>query len=204
MNRFLAFFYDWLMASFEKRLLIPMRREILSKAKGSGLEIGAGTGANIALYPEAVTDLVLTEPDVFMAERLKKKLIDLKKPYKYMEMRSESLPFTDGEFDFVVSTLVLCSVTSQEKALSEIYRVLKPGGCFYYIEHVASEESKWIQFLQKLINPFWKRFAGNCHLTRHTGNMIKEVGFKVKNIGYRENKIGPTIVRPMIIGCATK
>ena len=102
------------------------------------LEIGAGTGLNLALYPDEVDDLVVTEPEEPMAKRLEQRLRDLGRPAQVVRAPAESLPFPDDSFDTAVSTLVLCTVNDPERALTEIDRVLRPGGALLFLEHVRS------------------------------------------------------------------
>src|SRR3954453_16936940 len=113
--------YDRFMAGTEKAGLHDMRRELLAGARGRTLEIGAGTGANVELYPDTVTELVLAEPAEPMAKRLEHK----HPRATVVHAPGEMLPFDDDSFDTVVSTLVLCMVADPERTIGEIERVLK-------------------------------------------------------------------------------
>src|SRR3954453_19413020 len=116
--------YDRFMAGTEKAGLHDMRRELLAGARGRTLEIGAGTGANVELYPDAVTELVLAEPAEPMAKRL-----EAKHPQGTVwGAPGEALPLGDHSFDPVVATLVLCTVDDPQRTLAEVERVLRPGG----------------------------------------------------------------------------
>src|SRR5437763_3990116 len=116
--------YDRFMAGAEKAGLRDMRRELLASARGRTLELGAGTGANVELYPDAVTELVLAEPAEPMARRL-----EAKHPQAtVVHAGGEELPFADDSFDTVVSTLVLCTVRDPDATMREIDRVLKADG----------------------------------------------------------------------------
>src|SRR5262249_47961320 len=126
-----ARFYDRLLAGTERAGLEEMRHELLASASGKVLELGAGTGLNLEHYTDAVTELVLTEPDPHMARRLRQRLAALSGPARsatVVEAPAENLPFDDHSFDTVVSTLVLCSVGDQHRALTEARRVLVEGG----------------------------------------------------------------------------
>src|SRR3954452_25441840 len=130
-ERVFAAGYDRFMAGAEKAGLHDMRRELLATARGRTLEIGAGTGANVELYPAAVTELVLAEPAEPMARRL-----EAKHPQAtVVHAPAEELPFEDDSFDTVVSTLVLCTVVDPDRAIGEIARVLKPDGQLLLLEH---------------------------------------------------------------------
>src|SRR5437764_14110731 len=107
--------YDRFMAGVEKADLRERRRTLLAEARGRTLELGAGTGANVELYPSAVTELVLAEPAEPMARRL-----EAKHPQAtVVRAPAESLPFADDSFDTVVSTLVLCTVSDPQRTLAE-------------------------------------------------------------------------------------
>src|SRR3954466_8741256 len=143
--------YDRFMAGTEKAGLHDMRRELLATARGRTLEIGAGTGANVELYPAAVTALVLAEPAEPMAKRL-----EAKHPQAtVVHAPAEQLPFDDDSFDTVVSTLVLCTVESPDRSLAEVERVLKPGGQLLFLEHILDPSGKW-QTWQHRLTPFQK------------------------------------------------
>ena len=119
-----ARFYERMIAGAEKAGLTEMRAELLSRASGRTLEIGAGTGLNLPLYTSAVNELVVAEPDPHMAKRLRERLADgvLSDGIdaSVVEVSAEDLPFDDGSFDTVVSTLVLCTVESQARSLAEV------------------------------------------------------------------------------------
>ena len=171
-----AALYDRLLAANEQPGLREMRAELLRSARGRTLEIGAGTGLNLRHYPAAVTDLVLSEPDPHMAKRLRE-TVNAAAPVdsvQVVEAGAEELPYASTSFDTVVSTLVLCTVERPEGAVSEIRRVLKPGGQLLFMEHVRDREgtprSKW---QDRLARP-WHFFLGGCHPNRETGRLIAE------------------------------
>src|SRR5207249_6677845 len=104
------------------------------------LEIGAGTGANLSLYGPAVESLTLTEPERPMLRRLERRARDHASSATVLRAPAEDLPFEDGSFDTVVTTLVLCGVDDQPRALREARRVLRPGGRLLFLEHVRSDD----------------------------------------------------------------
>src|SRR5437667_6989461 len=112
-----ARFYDRMTAGAEKAGLRAHRQELLTKASGKVLEIGGGTGANLPFYGSGVESLTITEPSEPMARRLERRLGEHGTPAKVVRAPAEQLPFEDGSFDTVVSTLVLCTVNDQERAL---------------------------------------------------------------------------------------
>jgi len=189
--------YDRFMAGTEKAGLHDMRRELLSSARGRTLEIGAGTGANVDLYPAAVSDLVLAEPAEPMARRL-----EHKHPHAHVvHAPAEALPFEDASFDTVVCTLVLCTVQDPDRALGEIERVLKADGQLLFLEHVLDPTGRWSTWQQRL-TPLQKRFACGCHLNRPTHDTIAAHGFAMARLEHPQMPKAPPMLRPLSVGVA--
>jgi ubiquinone/menaquinone biosynthesis C-methylase UbiE len=172
-----AALYDPLGASAERRWMGGRRRRLLAGARGAVLEIGGGTGANLAHYRD-VDRVTIAEPDPFMRNKIGPKLEDARVPVEVAAAGAEALPFPDGSFDTVVSTLVLCTVPDQEAALDEVRRVLRPGGRLLFIEHVRATGSaaRW----QDRLEPLWRRLLGGCHPNRDTVAAIEEAGFEIE------------------------
>ena len=200
-----AFFYDRFMANTEAACLRQWRQELLQQVSGEVLEIGAGTGANISLYPARVTRLLLTEPDEHMRRQLKAKLVD-HDPDKLGVTggTAENIATADESFDYVVTSLVCCSVTDLNASLRECKRVLRPGGGLVFLEHVAAADGTSRRRWQNWINPIWKTFMGNCHLNRETEQAIIGEGFEIVQIERESMRKAPPIVRPTIRGIAIK
>lgn len=200
----MATFYDAVMRKAESSSLGAWREELLKNITGEVLEIGAGTGVNLNYYPDTVTSLTLSEPDQQMRRQLTKKSAETKLPHEIVAAAAEKLPFPDQSFDVAVVTLVLCSVEHPERCLDELHRVLKPGGKLAVIEHVGAAEQQNVYKWQKRIEPFWKRCAGNCHLTRDTLTTMQDNGFNCDNM-QRDSMRGATFfVAPTIRGIAEK
>jgi len=202
-RRLMATWYDRAMARVESLCLADWRRELLAGLEGSVLEIGAGTGANLPFYPDTVDALLLSEPDHFMRSELERKRAATGRPARVLASPCESLDLPDACVATVVSTLVLCSVSCPETALSEIHRVLRPGGTLLFTEHVRSDRPT-IHVWQRLLNPLWKRACGNCHLTRDTGQLLEQAGFRLEWVEETQMKGAPAIVRRVIMGRARK
>lgn len=197
--------YDRMLASVEKAGLGDRRRELLRQASGRTLEIGAGTGANLPHYPEAVTELVLAEPDPHMAVQLRNKLEEDSPGLntEVIEAGAEDIPFDDGSFDTVVSTLVLCTVESPERSIAEIKRVLADDGAFLYIEHVLADTPGRAR-VQNIVEKPWGLIAGGCHPNRPTGDTLAEAGLWIERLDRDElAKSGP-IIKPIISGVARR
>jgi ubiquinone/menaquinone biosynthesis C-methylase UbiE len=201
-GRIFARFYDRCMASTEDAGLADRRRALLSGAQGSVIEIGAGTGANLAQYPLGLTELVLVEPEKPMAERLQQHLGRIASPVRIVQAPAEAIPLPDSSFDFAVATLVLCTVRDPQQALSELRRVLKPGGRLLFIEHVRAEDpntAKW----QDRVQPLWLRIGHGCHCNRATLELIQASGFVVESVEHGRLPKAAPIVKPMIAGVAS-
>ena len=200
---FMAKFYDATMKKMEASCFSDWRTELLSDIDGDVLEIGSGTGINLAHYPDAIQSLVLTEPDSHMLRILNNNISEIDNEKISTEMiAADKLGFADNSFDSVVSTLVLCSVPSPERTLEEIRRVLKPGGKLYFMEHVIAADTPHIIKWQKMLQPFWVCMCGNCHLTRDTETYMRNAGFDFDKIDRLRSTGGPPIVAPTIKGVA--
>ena len=200
-SRFFALTYDRLSRKMEQAGLRALRESVLADATGRVLEIGGGTGANLEVYGPAVESLTITEPEPPMLTRLQKKARMLQPDATVLRAPAEDLPFDDGSFDSVVSTLVLCGVNDQPRALREIRRVLRPGGRLVFIEHVRSDEPGLAR-LQERMNRV-NRFMVGCECNRPTLDSIRAAGFEVARLERSELKKAPKFVRPLVSGTAT-
>jgi ubiquinone/menaquinone biosynthesis C-methylase UbiE len=167
------------------------------------LEIGSGTGANLHYYGDSLDELVLVEPEEPMARRLERKLAASSVHARVVRAPAETLPFEDGSFDVVVSTLVLCTVSNQGRALAEINRVLKPTGRLLFLEHVRSDDPKLARWQDRLCG-LNRRAGHGCNCNRDTLAGITTAGFVVANVERDRLKKAPPIVRPLIVGIAER
>lgn len=194
--------YDRAFEATEEAGLREMRRELLSGARGKVLELGAGTGLNLELYPkDGIESLTLTEPDPHMTKRLRKKLADSPHAAELVEAPAEDLPFEDASFDTALVTLVLCTVPDQAAALKEVRRVLKPGGRFLFLEHVRSRNAGTAKWQDRLERP-WRFLGDGCHCNRDTVKAIGAAGFDLGDVERGELPKAPPIVRPLATGSA--
>ncbi len=193
------------MTPAEEACLKEWRQELLKQIHGDVLEIGAGTGASIEFYPESVLSLTLSEPNKSMRHQLEAKIDNSTlKNVTVSSASAENIEADDESFDFVVTSLVCCSVTNLEHTFCQIHRVLKPGGSLVFLEHVAADEGSKRRKWQNLINPFWRRLAGNCHLNRETEKAIMSAGFEISEIKRESMRKIISLVRPTIRGFAVK
>jgi ubiquinone/menaquinone biosynthesis C-methylase UbiE len=198
-----AYLNDRLSARIGKAFLESWRRELLKHVYGDVLEIGAGTGANIEHYSDQVTKLVLTEPDKHKRRIIEKK-ISGKGPDKVQvsDGTAEQIRSEDGSFDCVVAMIVLCCVSNPGTALEEIKRVLKPGGYFVFLEHVAAPEGTSTRRWQDRLTPIWRIVGDN--LNRETEEAIITTGFKMREITRESIPKALPIYRSSIRGIAEK
>ena len=202
-GRVFAALYDPMMARTEKAGLADRRRTVLQHARGRVLEVGGGTGANLPFYGEAVEEVVFTEPEEPMARRLERKLASSRLRARVVRAPAEQLPFEEASFDSVVSTLVLCTVPDQARALAEIHRVLKPGGQLLLIEHVRSGDAKVARWQDRL-NGINRRIGHGCNCNRETLAAVERAGFRIEHVERGSLPKAPAITRPLVVGVAER
>jgi ubiquinone/menaquinone biosynthesis C-methylase UbiE len=199
-SRFFAMTYDRQMGKVEKAGLRALREGLLAGASGRVLEIGGGTGANLPFYGPAVESLTITEPETPMLRRLQRKVGQQAPATTVVRAPAEDLPFADGTFDVAVSTLVLCGVDDQPRALRELRRILRPGGRLLFIEHVRADDAKLARFQDRMngIN----RFMVGCECNRPTLNSMAKAGFAVTQVKRTTVPKAPKFLRPAVVGTA--
>ena len=197
--------YDRLFQAPEDAGLREIRAGLVSRAAGRTLEIGAGTGLDLPHYGPEVTELVLTEPDPHMAKRLRDAVADSALAPEVVEAPAESLPFEDGSFDTVVSGLVLCTVGDPGASITEVARVLKPGGRFLFLEHVRDTDGTGRARWQDRLERPWGFFAGGCHPNRRTVEAVESSPLRVESLEMREFPMKTSaLVRPLAVGVAVR
>lgn len=224
--RIFAAGYDRFMAGTERAGLEAHRRALLGSAQGSVLEVGGGTGINLAHYGPAVRELVLTEPVEPMARRLEQRvaahtagsasrgvqvhgdhppadLLLRLRPTRVLRARAEELPFEDASFDTAVSTLVLCTVESPSRALAELRRVLRPGGRLLFLEHVRADEERLARWQDRL-NGVQRVIAQGCNCNRSTLDELTAAGFELARVERSTLPKAPPHVRPLVLGEALR
>ncbi|HEY6834844.1 MAG TPA: class I SAM-dependent methyltransferase [Gaiellaceae bacterium] len=201
MRRAFAALYDTVGKGSEAAGMRDERHRLLAEAQGATIEIGAGTGLNVQHYPDAVTRLVLVEPDRHMRARLDRRVDELSPSAEIVDAAAERLPFPDATFDTAVVTYVLCSVPDQQRALQEIARVLKPDGRLLFIEHVRSDDPKVAKW-QDRVRPLYNLF--DCNPNRATLAAIEASPLAVESVRHGEVPKAPKVERPMIVGTARR
>lgn len=168
-RRIFPYLLDWAM---DDATFVPYREAILANAQGEVLEIGFGTGLNLSYYPEHIRKIIAIDANPGVSKLAQKRIQSSSVTVDHRVLNGESLPMPDRSFDSVVSTWTLCSIAKVEQALSEIHRVLKPGGQFLFIEHGLSQEPG-VQSWQNRLTPIQKIVADGCHLNRNIRQLVE-------------------------------
>lgn len=200
-GRLFATWYDRALEKTEEAALREIRRKALAPARGRTIDLGAGTGVNLELFPETVTELVMAEPDRHMAKQLLAKQAHSERKAELVEAPAEKLPFEDSSFDTVVCTLVLCTVPDPAAALAEAARILKPDGRLLFVEHVRSPHDARLARWQDRLEKPWRFIGDGCHCNRDTLASI-EASFNVESVEDDWMDKAPIIVRPLVRGSA--
>ena len=195
-----AMTYDRMSRKSEEAGVGALRQSLLADAAGRVLEIGGGTGRNLPFYQRTLDSLVLTEPEPSMLRRLQRTAREHAPLAKVVRAPAEELPFEDGGFDVVVSTLVLCGVEDQARALGEARRVLRPGGRLLFMEHVRSDDPQLARFQDRM--NWLNRLVVDCDCNRSTLAAIESAGFSVSRLDRTTLPKAPKFVRPLIVGAA--
>lgn len=162
------------------------RERLLPRARGRVLEVGVGSGLNLAFYDgaavERVTGLDPSRP--LLARAASESIARAPVPTALVEGTAESIPLPDGCVDTVVTTYTLCSIPEPHRALAEIRRVLAPGGRFLFAEHGRSPDED-VRTWQRRLTPVWKRLSGGCHLDRPIVDLVASAGFRIEGVEER-------------------
>lgn len=198
-----ALLYDPAFWIGERAGMADRRRSIVSQAQGKTLEIGAGTGLNFDYYTADADPLVLSEPEENMANQLRKRVEASGRNAEIIRAPGEMLPFENDSFDTVVGTLVLCTVENPAASIAEIKRVLKPGGKYLLIEHVRADSERLARWQDRMNKP-WGVIADGCNCNRETAQLLTDGGFDLTDVADDRWKRVPPLVKPLIVGTATK
>lgn len=206
-ERLFALYYPHLLELAERAGQRDTRRALLSEASGRTLELGAGGGVNLEHYTPAVSELVVSEPSPHMLARLRRAVAGEPPAaghWKLVQSGAEELPFADQSFDTVVGTFVMCTISEPRRALSEIARVLRPGGNYLFMEHVHAGEGTLLGRFQDLVEGPHTYIAAGCHPNRRTARLIEESELEVERLERGRQPRAPLTVRPTIIGSAIR
>ena len=179
----MGFYERWIVPrlldlAMRNQVLDPYRQRTIETAQGLVLEVGVGSGLNMPLYGPAVTRVVAIDPSPELLRLTSRRTADVVIPVSLLRASAEHLPLADAVFDAIVMTWTLCSIPNPIAALTEMRRVLRPGGRLIFVEHGLSPEIRTARW-QRRLTPYWKRISGGCHLDRKTDDLIRAPGFQI-------------------------
>ena len=172
--------YIWLSRGRDPE--VEHRQALLAGIEGRVIEVGAGNGLNFPHYPPAVSEVVAVEPEPTLRDAAVEAAPKAPVPVAVVDGTAANLPARDDEFDVGIASLVLCSVPDQAEALSELRRVIRPGGELRFYEHVVSHDRRRARLMRFADRTFWPRVAGNCHMSRDTQAAIEAAGFEIEEV----------------------
>ena len=187
--------------AYQHKLYGERKRKLFAELSGTVVEIGPGTGVNLPYFPPGIR-YIGAEPNTHMHSYLRDTAEKTGHAVAIHAATLGELALDEASVDAVVSTLVLCSVPDVAATLAEIRRVLRPGGRFYFIEHVAAPHGTWLRRMQRVIKPAWRLVADGCRPDRETGRVLEEAGFA--DVRYERFDLDQpfSVVKPHIIGIA--
>lgn len=197
-------FHAWALSRGNSRyeaLTATRKRELFGSLSGTVVEIGPGAGSNLVQYPPGIRWIGI-EPNRYLHPYLRTSMQTAKTFGEIRTGTADAMDFPTGSVDAVVGTLVLCSVPDVSRALSEILRILRPGGRYYFIEHVAAPEGTGMRTVQRFSRPIWKRIAGGCHPDRETWLSLEAAGFA--ELKYERFRLPVPVASPHIAGYGRK
>jgi SAM-dependent methyltransferase len=179
----------------------PLRRRACTGLEGRVVELGFGSGHNAPFYPEAVERVAAIEPADLGWRLAEKRVRAAPVPVERAGLDGQSLPFGDDSFDTALSTWTLCTIPDVAAALSEVRRVLKPGGTLHFLEHGLAPDER-VRVWQHRLEPLQKRVFGGCHLTRPIVDLLTAAGFTITELDVFYEDGSPKFVGANSLGVA--
>lgn len=184
--------------------VMKLRAEVVPLAEGTVLELGLGSGLNLAFYePQRVRKVLGVDPGVALTDRAQARIAEAPVPVELLSISGEALPQANQSVDTVVTTFTLCTIPNVYAALREARRVLKPGGKWVFLEHGLAPEpaiARW----QRRLNPLWSALAGGCQLSRDPKALLHDAGWRIEEadhtVGY--GMPGPRVLTYLYRGTA--
>ena len=167
--------------SMRNKRLRPYRERVIGAAEGRVLEIGAGSGLNLRLYPTGAREVLALEPDQRLLRMAERNARNVPRPVTFVEASAEQIPLEDRSVDTVVTTWTLCTIPDALCALREARRVLKTAGRLLFVEHGLAPERN-VQKWQNRLTPVWTKISGGCHLNRPIAQIIETAGFAIERL----------------------
>jgi ubiquinone/menaquinone biosynthesis C-methylase UbiE len=185
-----------------QKQLLPLRERLVAGTRGRVLELGIGSGLNLPFYPRELDVLLGLDPSRELLQMAKRHSSWVHFPVELSEGQAEDIPLDDGAVDHVVMSWTLCSVADPARVLSEVRRVLRPGGSLLFVEHGRAPEprvSRW----QDRLTPAWRTLAGGCHLNRPIARLIEDAGLRLTELEMGYLLAGPRVLTFHYRGQAT-
>jgi ubiquinone/menaquinone biosynthesis C-methylase UbiE len=179
----------------------PLRRRVCERLEGDVVEIGFGSGLNVPFYPDAVKRVAAVEPADVGWKLAEKRLRATSVPVERSGLDGQSLPFADNSYDAALSTWTLCTIPDVATALSEVRRVLKPGGTLHFVEHGLAPDER-VRRWQHRLEPMQKKVFGGCHLTRQVVDLLTAAGFTITELDQFYEEGAPKIMGADSLGTA--
>ena len=172
----------WLIhLSMRQPRLTPYRSRVVSAASGRVLEIGIGSGLNLPFYGNKVSELIGLDPSAKLLDMIRRAGGWRSAPLALIEGTAEAIPLEGRSVDTVVTTWTMCTIPEVRRALQEMCRVLRPGGCLIFVEHGRAPEPR-VRWWQDRLDPAWTRLAGGCHLNHAIAELIESAGFRIERL----------------------
>lgn len=170
------------------------REPVVGGASGELVEIGFGSGLNVPIYPASVKRIYAVDPSTVGRRLAAKRLASSPVPVEFVGLDGQEIPLGDESVDAALSTFTLCTIPDAGRALRELYRVLRPGGRFHFLEHGLSPETNVARW-QHRMNGIQQRMFGGCNLDRSIDQLVGDAGFEVQDLGH-DYLEGPRFARP--------
>ena len=179
----------------------PLRERVCAGLHGQVVEIGFGSGHNVPFYPDAVERVAAIEPSELSWKLARTGCRRHRSPVERSGLDGQSLPFADNTFDTALSSWTLCTIPDPDLALTEIRRVLRPGGTLHFLEHGLAPDAN-VERWQRRLEPLQKRMVGGCHLTRPIVHLLESAGFTVEDVDVFYEKGAPKPLAADSLGVA--
>ncbi|MFD8250161.1 class I SAM-dependent methyltransferase [Nocardia sp. NPDC059691] len=183
------------------RELAPLRERVCAGLHGQVVELGFGSGLNVPFYPAKVASVRAVEPADLGWRLASERVAAATVPVERAGLDGQALPFPDDAFDCALSTWTMCTIPDIAAALTEVRRVLVPGGTLHFVEHGLAPDEK-VRAWQNRLNPVQKRLFGGCHLNRDIRGLVTDAGFEIRDAESFYGEHAPRFLVAQTLGVA--